>query len=248
MKPLSLLPLLLVACSHPVKDGVGLEEEPAFGGANITQEMQSGQFFIGPGDLVHVDIWSFPDLSRSYVVDSDGSLDCHLIDPIPLGGQMTLSYLRNELFEAYNGLLVEPSIALTVTLSMLRKVTVLGTVNQPGVFPLDTPKISVLEIIALAGGIPAEGDTTGIILARQVGDKVEVRSYNLSLLFDPSLDDPPSQIPFVRPGDFVYVLRTDRAQYSDTLKVVTDTLRSITLSQMIIRNTPTVFDQLSGGS
>lgn len=247
MKPYLLMPLLLVACSHPVKDGIGLEADPNFGGNNLTDEMRGGQFFIGPGDQIDVDIWDNPDLSRTYIVEPDDVLKCHLIEPLSLGPETTWTSLRNQLTDAYAEVLVEPSIALTITLSMLRKVTVLGSVNQPGVFPMESPNTSVLEIIAMAGGISSAGDTTGIVLARQVKGKTQVRNYNLDLLFDPSLDDPPVQIPFVRPGDYLFVLRTGKSEYGEYLRLVSETLRGISWGQQTIMNSPDVYDQLFGG-
>jgi polysaccharide export outer membrane protein len=241
------MPLLLVACSHPVKDGIGLEADPNFGGNNLTDEMRGGQFFIGPGDQIDVDIWDNPDLSRTYIVEPDDVLKCHLIEPLSLGPETTWTSLRNQLTDAYAEVLVEPSIALTITLSMLRKVTVLGSVNQPGVFPMESPNTSVLEIIAMAGGISSAGDTTGIVLARQVKGKTQVRNYNLDLLFDPSLDDPPVQIPFVRPGDYLFVLRTGKSEYGEYLRLVSETLRGISWGQQTIMNSPDVYDQLFGG-
>ncbi|RMH03928.1 MAG: hypothetical protein D6702_04525 [Planctomycetota bacterium] len=236
-----LLPLLLLpaACSHPVKEGVTLGEDPELLGPNITEEIRAGEFRIGAGDTVDVDVWDHPDLSRSYVVAPDGTLFCHLIGRLDVYG-LTREELRDRLTEAYDRFLVEPSLDVTVHLSTLRKVTVLGMVRNPGVYPLATPRTTVLDMIATAGGIGAEGDTTGIVLARLVDGEVQVRSYNLDLLFDPDVMGEVQAIPYVQPGDYLYVLRTDLARYQDYIEAVGDSLRAIEFAERDLLLAPRV--------
>ncbi|MBL7008387.1 MAG: polysaccharide biosynthesis/export family protein [Planctomycetes bacterium] len=243
-----LLPLLLLAaCSHPVKEGVSLGEDPDLLGPNITEEIRAGEFRIGGGDLIDVDIWDHPDLTRSYTVAPDGTLFCHLVGTLDAYG-LTRIELRDRLTAAYGRYLVEPSLDVTVHLSLLRKVTMLGMVKNPGVLPMSTPRTSVLDMIARAGGISAEGDTTGVVLARLVDGEVQVRSYNIDLLFDPEVMGEIHYIPYVQPGDYVYVLRTDLAVFNDSLQVVGDTLRAIQFAELDLILAPRVDDAVFSNS
>ncbi len=241
-----LLLLLAAACSHPVKEGPTLGEEMDRLGPNITEEIRAGEFLIGDGDEVTLDVWDHPDLSRSYTVAPDGSLFCHLIGRIDVFG-LTRAQLRDRLTEAYTRYLVDPSLDVTVKLSTLRKVTVLGTVESPGVFPLDSPRSSVLDMIARAGGIRTDGDTTGVVLARMVDGKVQVAAYNLELLFDPEHPDRDLPgIPFVQPGDYLYVLRTDRAKFDDYVRTISEAMRGIAFFERDLLLAPKVDDQVFG--
>ncbi len=243
-----LLPLLLLAaCTHPVKEGATLGEDPELLGPNITEEIRAGEFRVGSGDQVDVDIWDHEDLSRSYVVGPDGSLFCHLIGSVDVYG-LTRIQLRDKLTSAYARYLVDPSLDVTVHLSLLRKVTLLGQIQAPGVYPLSTPRTSVLDMIARAGGIGDEGDTTGIVLARLVDGEVQVRAYNLDLLFDPEVVGEIQHIPYVQPGDYVYVLRTDLAVYQDYVRAVGDTLRAIQFAERDLLLAPRVDAEVFGDS
>lgn len=243
-----LLPLLfLAACSHAVKEVPSLGEDPDLLGPNITDEIRAGEFRIGAGDQVQVDIWDHADLSRAYTVAPDGSLFCHLVGTLDVYG-LTRIELRDTLTAAYARFLVEPSLDVTVELSLLRKVTVLGQVQNPGVFPLSTPRTSVLDMIARAGGIATEGDTTGVVMARFVDGEAQVRSYNLDLLFDPERYGEVTHIPYVQPGDYVYVLRSDAAVFAQYLRLVSESLRAIELAERDLILAPRVNQDAFGNA
>ncbi len=243
-----LLPfLLLAACTHPVKEAVSLGEDPDLLGPNITEEIRAGEFRIGSGDQVDVDIWDHEDLTRSYVVAPDGTLFCHLVGTVDVYG-LTRVQLRDRLTDAYSRYLVDPSLDVTVHLSLLRKVTMLGMLEAPGVYPMTTPRTSVLDMIAQAGGIAKEGDTTGIVVARLVDGEAQVRSYNLDLLFDPEVMGEISHIPYVQPGDYVYVLRTDLAVYQDYIRAIGDTLRAIQFAERDLLLAPRIDNEVFGDS
>ncbi len=241
------LALLLAACSHPVKEGVSLGEDADQLGPNITDEIRAGEFRIGSGDQVEVDIWDHPDLSRTYTVGPDGRLFCHLVGSLDVYG-MTRTELRDALTAAYGELLVDPSLDVTVELSLLRKVTLLGQVASPGVYPMSTPRTSVLDMIARAGGIASEGDTTGIVLARLVDGETRVRAYNLDMLFDPDVMGEVHEIPYVQPGDYVYVLRTDLAVYNDYVKAIGETMRAIQFAERNILLLPRIDEEVLNDS
>ncbi|PCH83546.1 MAG: hypothetical protein COB96_00585 [Planctomycetota bacterium] len=211
---------------------------------DINNEIRNGTFKIGPGDSVAVDVWNQPDLSRTYTVDEQGNLFCHLFtEDMDVFGR-SQSELRLLITAEYASYLVNPSVAVTVTLSLNRKVTVLGSVNQPGVYPLSTPTTTVLEVIAQAGGISSEGDTTGVVLARFVNQEIQVRAYGLDSLFDPDSPDVSPAIPMIQPGDYVYVLRAPAAKYGSWLRLVSETLRAIQWAERSLLLAPDVSDSL----
>lgn len=231
-RPLPVLLLLLAACATNVhKEGPTVGEDPNLLGVNITDEIQAGEFFIGPGDQVILEVWNHMDLNKTYVVDSEGRLKVHLVKaPLEVGG-LTRDQLRTLLEQEYARYLVDPSLDVTISYSPDRKVTMLGQLGRPGTYPLTNPRTTVLDMLANAGGVGADGDTTGILMARELDGQVQVRSYNLDLLFDP--DDPnlKTQIPFVQPGDIVYVLRTWQSEFDEDLRTVSDMLRTINFAE-----------------
>lgn len=229
---------LLLGCGSNVYVAApGLEANPDLLGPNISEEIERGAFYVGPGDKVAVDIWNHADLNRTYEVDEDGNVFMHLIREIPVAG-MTRTELRQLLYEEYSRFLVDPSLDVGIESSLDRKVTVLGQVARPGVYPLSTPRTTILDMVAQAGGVDAEGDATGILLARNMEGQVRVASFDMNMLFDPPDLQTRSQIPFVKNGDTLYVLRTWEAEYGDTLRLVSDSLRAITFGERAIQLAP----------
>ena len=247
--PLLLAPVLfalvpLAACSHPVKEGATLGENAELLGPNITEEIMAGQFFIGQGDEITVDVWDHPDLSRTYTVDSDGTVFCHLVGKVDAYG-LTRSQLRDRLTSAYGAMLVDPSVDVGVKIGLTRKVTVLGSVKNAGVFPMTEPRTSVLDVIALAGGITNDGDTTGVVVARRIDGQMQVNSYSLDMLFDPRDPTARTELPFIQPGDYVYVLRSNRAEFATWISIIRDTFRAITLAERSILLIDDVADEIN---
>ncbi|TAH38133.1 MAG: hypothetical protein EYC70_05795 [Planctomycetota bacterium] len=225
--------LLLAACSHAVKDQPYLGDNPDLMGANITAEIRNGAFYMGPGDKVAVEIWNHQDLTQNYVVGPDGMLDCYLIGPVRAEG-LTVFQLDELLTSAYARYLVDPSLVIKVGPSAERKVTVIGQVNSPSVLPMTTPRTTILEVIAQAGGVNGDGDETGVVVARNVEGRWQVTPYNITALFDPEELNARQEIPYVRPGDYVYVLRTWESEFFDKLLVVNQALRAVVQAERAI--------------
>ena len=234
---LKFLPILflVVACAapSPYAEGPSLGENPNLLGPNITEEIANGEFFIGPGDKVTLAFWQHTDLSRPYQVRIDGTMNLHLVGKTAVSG-LTLEGLQLKLETAYEQCLVKPSLDLTVEYTSSRKVTILGQINNSGIYPLANPRTSVLDMIAQAGGISEDGDKTAVLIARLVQGQVQINAYNLDLLWSPPDAAVKTQIPYVQPGDYIYVLTTALSEYQDKIAVVSDTLRTATFAQRTI--------------
>jgi len=111
-----------------------------------------------PGDLVRLKIWREPDLSGDFQVDEHGFSVFPKIGQVHVS-DITTDSLRRMLIGTYSQYLKDPSIEVT----MLRRVTVIGAVKNPGLYPVD-PTMSIADVLALAGG----ADPTGM------QDKVDV--------------------------------------------------------------------------
>lgn len=115
---------------------------------------------LRPGDVVRVQIWREEDLSGEFPVDETGTVTLPLLGRTEVTG-IPLQRLRDVLIEEYRVHLVNPSIQITP----LRRVNVLGEVQQPGLYPVD-PTMSLVEAIAIAGGTTPLGDLGRIRILR----------------------------------------------------------------------------------
>jgi polysaccharide biosynthesis/export protein len=114
----------------------------------------SADFFrLGPGDILDVEIIGGKDLPNTTMVGPDGKLYYSLLPGLFVWG-LSLSEAR-DLIEAEMAktLRDRPEIGLTLKGVGSRRVWILGSVVNPGVYSLATP-VTLLEAIAAAGGVP----------------------------------------------------------------------------------------------
>lgn len=237
---------LAVSCAvSPLNQGPGLGENPGALPLDYDAEIQNGQFFLGPEDKINLDVWQHADLSRSYKVRNDGSVILPLVGKLHVGGE-TREQFEDQVTEAYGDYLVTPVLYVDVEFSPQRKVTVLGEVNRTSVVALLSPRTTVLDVIAQAGGIGQDGDRTGVLIARRVNGAMTVRHYDLEALFMPSDPNLRTEIPYVQNGDVVYVLHTWQSAYDAKVKSISDSLRLLIFAENAILNGPRVSDALTG--
>ncbi len=144
-----------------------------------TSFMPAGDQGLGPGDAVRVTVFGQPDLETQTVVGEDGSITLPLIDRVVVGG-LSPQAAGNRIAAAYaeGEYLKNPQVNLTVEAIRSRQISVLGAVASPGRFPLES-STSVLDALAMAGGITAQGART-VTLVRRLG-AVEQQRYNIRL-------------------------------------------------------------------
>jgi polysaccharide biosynthesis/export protein len=147
-----------------------------------------GQSRLEPGDVVRLRIWREPDLSGEFPVDESGTAVFPKIGPTKVA-QITADSLRALLVATYSQYLRDPAIEVT----FLRRVTILGAVNHPGIYPVD-PTMTVHDAFALAGGTLPTGSAKHFKLRRN-GKEIDV---------DFSQDTPIGRTS-IRSGDELYV-------------------------------------------
>ena len=113
-----------------------------------------------PGDVVRVHIWREEDLSGEFLVDETGVVTLPLLGERRVSG-MPMRQLRDQLIADYREQLRNPSI----TIVPLRRINVLGEVNQPGLYLAD-PTITLAGAIGLAGGTSPNGSMSRIRVVR----------------------------------------------------------------------------------
>ncbi len=133
---------------------------------------------IEPGDQVRVEVFGNPDLSTVTDVADDGSIRLPLAGVVPVSGQsQTGAAKRIESALKVAELLVDPHVNVTVVKQFHQHVTVAGEVSKPGRYEIE-PKSTVVDVVALAGGVTEKGSDTVYILrndASGVQQKIQVR-------------------------------------------------------------------------
>jgi polysaccharide export outer membrane protein len=154
---------------------------------------------LGAGDLFDVRVFEEPDLSGTYRIGSDGSIDYPLVGRVTAAGKLPgeLADLLREKLTAY---VQRPQVSVLVREMTSKRVIVYGQVQHPGTFPYSDP-MTISQAISLAGGFTAMALRERVVISRFTHDQQqEVIEVNLRAIADGKA---PNR--FVSPGDEVYV-------------------------------------------
>ena len=135
-------------------------------------------YVIGPDDALTVVFWREKELSADVVVRPDGMISLPLINDVRAEG-LTPEQLRLALTTAAAKFVEEPTVTVVVKAIHSRKVFITGQVGKPGPYPLNGPT-TVLQLIAMAGGVAEYADKSKILVVRKEGGKDLAFPFNYS--------------------------------------------------------------------
>lgn len=130
-------------------------------------------FVIGNDDVLAINVWKEPDISRSIPVRSDGRISLPLAGEIQATGRTPLG-LEREIASKLQNYISEPEVTVIVQQINSQKFNILGQVTKPGSYSL-TNSVTVLDAIALAGGFRDFAKKKSIYVLRQNPDGVQSR-------------------------------------------------------------------------
>jgi len=154
---------------------------------------------VGIDDMFDVRVYGEPDLSGSYRVATDGTIDFPLAGRIPVLGLRTgeiQARLRDRLKQGY---LKDPQITVLMKEWNSRKISVLGQVQHPGSVAYH-PHMTIVDAIALAGGFTGIAAKNSVSLRREAAGKVESHIYRVA-----DITEGRSANVLVLPGDVLVV-------------------------------------------
>jgi len=145
-------------------------EKPAEGSQGSHSD---SSYVIGANDVLAINVWKEPDISRSVPVRSDGKISLPLVGELQASGQ-TPRQLEQEISTRLKNYISEPEVTVIVTDSKSQKVNILGMVSKPGAYLL-TSSTTILDAIAMAGGFKDFAKQKSIYVLRQVPDGTQKR-------------------------------------------------------------------------
>jgi polysaccharide export outer membrane protein len=126
-------------------------------------------YIIGPEDVLGVVFWRDQEMSGDVPVRPDGMITLPLVGDIKAAG-LTPEALKAQVEKAASRLITDPTVTVAVRQINSRKVFITGQVATPGAYPLTGPR-TVLQLIALAGGLLEYADSNNITTLRTVNGK-----------------------------------------------------------------------------
>ena len=154
---------------------------------------------VGPSDVLEVSVFQVEDLDRTVQVSAGGELALPLIGKIAAGGK-TVAELESEIAGKYGErYLQSPQVSVFVKEANSQRVTVSGAVAKPGMVPLTGPT-TLLQTVALSGGLTEGADKRGVLVFRTVGQQRMAAKFNLAAISAGKAKDP-----VLHGGDIVVV-------------------------------------------
>ena len=134
---------------------------------------QTAEYLIGSDDVLAVNVWKEPEISRSVPVRPDGKISLPLIGDVRASGRTPVQ-LQGDIKKELLAYLADPEVTVIVQEAKSQKFNILGQVEHPGSYPLSR-SMTVLDAIAVAGGFRDFAKTGKIYVLRIGQDGSHVR-------------------------------------------------------------------------
>jgi len=157
-------------------------------------------FVIGNDDVLAINVWKEPDISRSIPVRSDGKISLPLVGEVQASGLTPLT-LEKDIAGKLKNFISEPEVTVMVQQVNSQKFNILGQVARPGSYVIANSP-TVLDAIALAGGFRDFAKQKSIYVLRQNDGKDTRLAFNFK---DVSQGKNMSQNVKLQPGDTIIV-------------------------------------------
>jgi polysaccharide export outer membrane protein len=181
--------------------GALLAQEPAKNAtpppAKATGE---AEYKIGPQDMLRIDVWKEPEITRTIPVRPDGKVSLPLLNDVQAAG-LTAVELANSIRDSLKKFINNPQVTVTVTEINSRRIYVTGEVTRPGVMPL-LPNMTVLQALSSSGGFTQFARIKNIYVLRQEDGKQVKHPFNYKEVVSGKKPEDNIQL---EPGDVIVV-------------------------------------------
>lgn len=185
--------LAIASCTSPYED---VDQE-------ISADVETGDYVIGPLDIVEVFVWRAPDVSVRVPVRPDGKISTPLVEDMQAAGK-TPTQLARDLEAELRTYLQDPVVTVIVQSfqgPLNQQVRVVGEAAQPVSVPYRS-QMTVLDVMIAVGGLTQFADGNSAVLIRGKGESqraMRVRLDDLMRDGDISANAP------VAPGDVILI-------------------------------------------
>jgi polysaccharide biosynthesis/export protein len=151
----------------------------------------NGAYAIGPLDILDISVFQVPNLTKSVQVSDTGTVNLPLVGEIPVTGKTPQEVERDLTARLGAKYVQNPQVTVYVKEYNSQSVTITGAVAKPGVYSIKG-KASLLQVVAMAGGLGPVSDST-VLLLRQSNGKRLATKFDVSAIQDGKADDPAVQ-------------------------------------------------------
>jgi polysaccharide biosynthesis/export protein len=130
----------------------------------LAATVKQGEYVIGAGDLLTVEVFDVPELSRDLRVNESGAVSIPLIPVRVQVAALTGAQFQDKVTELLqaNGLVTNPEVTVTVKEQHSEPITVAGAVKTPVVIQA-VHQMTLLEALSQAGGVDVNAGSRVLI-------------------------------------------------------------------------------------
>jgi polysaccharide export outer membrane protein len=180
--------------SAQVLSAVSIKAEP------LKAATDDPNYAIAPEDVLTIDVWKEPEISRTVPVRRDGKISLPLLNDVQAAG-LTPTQLGSEIVEKLRATIVHPQVTVIVAQMSSLRIYILGQVNRGGAYPL-VPDMTVMQALSIAGGFTPYANLKKIHVMRTENGADKMFSVNYK---EVSSGRKPEQNIHLKAGDTIVV-------------------------------------------
>ncbi len=179
-------------------------QAPAAPASPAPARAPAAEYRLGAGDVVRVTVFQNPELSLETRITENGQISYPLLGAVRLGG-LSVTDAERVLADGLTkgNFLRNPQVTVIVLQVRGSQANVLGQVNRPGRYPLETAETRLTDLVAIAGGVSPGGSDFVVVTGTRDGKPFR-EEIDLPALFMPGGE---ARDILVRNGDVVWVDR-----------------------------------------
>ena len=162
-------------------------------------------YVVDEGDVLSIKVYENEDLNTIARISGKGSISLPLIGEVNVRN-LTLQQIAKKIVTLLaDGYIVAPQVTVDISEFRIKKVTLLGKVNSPGLYQLDK-RTTFLELISKAQGLTSDAGNEAIIKRRASGNVKEIKiTIDLKRLIE---GGDTSQNILIKDGDNIFIPTT----------------------------------------
>lgn len=181
--------------------------------AGATSSTNLDRLTLGMGDQIFITVFGQPDMSAEVTVNDNLQVTLPLVGNLKVGGLTPPTLERLIARRLKEGeYLLNPEVSIQVRQVRSQIMSVLGEVQRPGRFVI-TGKMTVLDALAMAGGLTPRADQTVVLIRRDTSKNGESSSQEMSLSLKHLLDSKRAELNLELRNDDVLFVAQQKSFY-----------------------------------
>lgn len=176
-------------------------------GSSTSAVVASPEYRLGAGDVVRIVVYQNADLMLETRVSESGVISFPLLGNVRIGG-LGISAAEKLIADGLKSgnFVKSPQVSLTLLQVRGNQASVLGQVNRPGRFPIETADMRMTDLLANAGGVATTGGDLLVLTGTRDGKPMRLE-IDLPTVFGPNSDRGRVNDVLVQNGDVLWVDR-----------------------------------------